>query len=164
MLIVDDEQRNLMLLYALLKQQGYKVRVANTGQSALLAAQARLPDLILLDIKMPGMSGYELLKILKAESTTSEVPVIMVSALADIEDVVKAFKNGCVDYITKPFHDDEVLIRVENHLKIKRCQLKLLDSGKELEKRVRERTRELEQTSKKLQLYQFSLDHSEEAG
>ncbi|MCI5211579.1 MAG: response regulator, partial [Candidatus Electrothrix sp. ATG2] len=114
LLVVDDEQRNLILLSAILKKQGFKVRVATTGQSALLAVQARLPDLILLDIKMPGMSGYELLKILKAEPTTSEVPVIMVSALTDIEDIVNAYKNGCVDYITKPFRDEEVLIRVEN--------------------------------------------------
>lgn len=117
-LIVDDVPNNLRLLSNMLTQRGYRVRKAVNGTLALKAVQAILPDLILLDINMPDMTGYEVCQRLKSHAQTAEVPIIFLSALDEVLDKVRAFQVGGVDYITKPFEFAEVLVRVENQLTI----------------------------------------------
>lgn len=121
-LIVDDLPDNLRLLFTLLMPQGYEVGKALNGQMALKSASSNPPDLILLDINMPNMDGYEVCQRLKADANTKEIPVIFISALDDVWDKVKAFKVGGIDYITKPFQAEEVLARVENQMKIQALQ------------------------------------------
>ena len=118
-LIVDDTPENLTVLLQMLTKQGYRVRPALSGEIALKAVQADPPDLILLDILMPEMDGYEVCSVLKSSEQTAQIPIIFISALSDVEDVVKAFQTGGVDYITKPFQIDEVLARVRTHLELK---------------------------------------------
>lgn len=115
-LIVDDTPANLRILTSMLQSYGYRVRPAINGQVALTAVQNSLPDLILLDIMMPGMTGYEVCTRLKSDKTTRDIPVIFISALDDTLDKVKAFEVGAIDYIAKPFQLEEVLARIENHL------------------------------------------------
>ena len=117
-LIVDDTVSNLRLLSQTLTNQGYKVRCVRSGQMALAAVQTLPPDLILLDVKIPDIDGYTVCQDLKNLSTTQNIPVIFLSALDEVVDKVRAFEVGGVDYIVKPFHLQEVLIRVENQLKI----------------------------------------------
>ncbi|WP_204101835.1 MULTISPECIES: GGDEF domain-containing response regulator [Spirulina sp. CCY15215] len=143
-LLVDDTPDNLRLLSTALSQRGYKVRVAIDGNIALMGANANPPDLILLDICMPGMNGYEVCKHLKANLKTAPIPIIFMSALDETLDKIKAFRIGGVDYITKPFQFEEVIARIESQLTIRRLQLSLQTLNKQLEKRVRERTFELE--------------------
>lgn len=133
LLIVDDTPANLRFLRDLLTELGYKVRIASDGLMALQSAQSTPPDLILLDIMMPRMDGYTVCAHLKADKRTSEVPVIFLSALNEPPDKVKAFAAGGVDYITKPFHVDEVLARVETHLALHRLQHNLEQQIAELD-------------------------------
>lgn len=137
-LIVDDTPDNLRLLSAMLSQQRYEVRKALNGQSAIASAQADAPDLILLDIKMPEMEGYEVCRRLKADSRTHDIPVIFISALDDVMDKVKAFASGGVDYITKPFQEAEVMARIENQLQMQRLQRQLMERNEELARSNRE--------------------------
>jgi len=118
-LIVDDTVANLQLLSNLLKEEGYKVRPATSGKLALQAVQQVKPDLILLDIKMPEMDGYEVCQILKSTPEHRDIPILFISALTDADDKVKAFKTGGVDYIAKPFQVEEVKARVATHLQLK---------------------------------------------
>lgn len=129
-LIVDDIPDNLRFLSQMLVNQGYNVRKAINGKMALTAVKTVLPDLILLDINLPEMNGYEICEQLKKDETTRNIPVIFLSALDDVWDKVKAFKAGGVDYITKPFQFEEVLIRIQNQLTIQQlqCQLKQQNS------------------------------------
>jgi two-component system, sensor histidine kinase and response regulator len=115
-LIVDDTPDNLRLLSSALSEREYKVRSVINGEMALMGAQAAPPDLIMLDIKMPDMDGYEVCQRLKENQQTCEIPVIFISALDEVFDKVKAFTSGGVDYIQKPFHIEEVLARIENQL------------------------------------------------
>jgi PleD family two-component response regulator len=115
-LIVDDTPANLNVLSAILGRRGYRVRPAINGALALKAAQKAAPDLILLDVQMPEMNGYQVCRQLKADAQTRDIPVIFISALDDVLDKVEAFQSGGVDYITKPFQIEEVLARVENQL------------------------------------------------
>jgi PleD family two-component response regulator len=115
-LIVDDTPANLNVLSAILGKRGYRVRPAINGALALKAAQKAAPDLILLDVQMPGLDGYAVCRQLKADAQTRAIPVIFISALDDVLDKVEAFQVGGVDYITKPFQIEEVLARVENQL------------------------------------------------
>lgn len=124
-LIVDDTPNNLRLLSSMLTQQGYEVRSAISGAVALMAVRTVHPDLILLDINMPKMGGYEVCEQLKANAQTQEIPVIFLSALSEAIDKVRAFQVGGVDYITKPFQVEEVLARVENQLTLRRLQIDL---------------------------------------
>jgi PleD family two-component response regulator len=119
-LIVDDTPANLNVLSAILGRRGYRVRPAINGALALKAAQKAAPDLILLDVQMPGMDGYEVCRQLKGDPQTSDIPVVFISALDDVLDKVEAFQVGGVDYITKPFQIEEVLARVENQLVLHR--------------------------------------------
>jgi PleD family two-component response regulator len=115
-LIVDDTPANLNVLSAILGKRGYRVRPAINGALALKAAQKAAPDLILLDVQMPEMDGYQVCRQLKGDAQTRDIPVIFISALDDVLDKVEAFQVGGVDYITKPFQIEEVLARVENQL------------------------------------------------
>ena len=115
-LIIDDTLHNLHLLREMLKDQGYRTRGVRDGASALRAARANPPDLILLDIRMPGLTGYQVCEKLKADAHTREIPVIFISAADEVLDKIQAFKVGGVDYVTKPFQAEEVLARVENQL------------------------------------------------
>ena len=123
--IVDDMPDNLRLLADILKDKGYKVRPAPSGARALATIRKEPPDLILLDIMMPGMDGYEVCRQLKANESTKDIPIIFLSALNEVFDKVKAFKAGGIDFITKPFQVEEVLARVRTHLTI-RAQQKAL--------------------------------------
>jgi diguanylate cyclase (GGDEF)-like protein len=124
-LVVDDNPNNLAVLVGLLRSSGYQARVANSGRGALGAVQARAPELVLLDVNMPDLDGYEVCRALKRDPKTSAIPVIFISALDDPIDKVRAFAAGGVDYIQKPFQAEEVLARVESHLKIRRLQQEL---------------------------------------
>ncbi|NES72021.1 MAG: diguanylate cyclase, partial [Okeania sp. SIO2D1] len=138
-LIVDDKPNNLRLLSSILREQGYEIRKALNGRMALISAQAAPPDLILLDIKMPEMNGYEVCRQLKANQNTCEIPVIFISALDDASDKVKAFAVGGIDYITKPFQEAEVLARVKNHLRLQKLQQQLKEQNMQLQKQMQER-------------------------
>ena len=144
-LIVDDVPANLRLLSNILTEQGYKVRSVINGQMALMATKAAPPDLILLDINMPEMNGYEVCEQLKADPDVRmrDIPVIFISALDEVDDKVKAFTVGGVDYVTKPFQLEEVLARVETHLALRDLQRELEQINCELEQRVQARTAEL---------------------
>ena len=135
-LVVDDNPANLRLMSSVLREAGYAVRVAPGGPQALESVNARLPDLILLDIRMPDMDGFEVCERLKAEPQSRDVPVIFLSALQDSADKLRGFAVGAVDYITKPFVAEEVLVRVQTHLALRGLQ-------RALEQRVEERTRAL---------------------
>ncbi|MBO3464352.1 hybrid sensor histidine kinase/response regulator [Aetokthonos hydrillicola Thurmond2011] len=124
-LVVDDKPDNIRFLSNMLLSQGYNVRKALTGQMALTAVQTVIPDLILLDISMPEMDGYEVCKHLKSDIKTSSIPVIFLTALDAVLDKVKAFQIGGLDYITKPFQFEEVLSRIETHLKTRNLQTQL---------------------------------------
>ncbi len=124
-LIVDDKPANLRLLSSMLTEEGYKVRSVINGDMALTAAHAAPPDLILLDISMPGMNGYEVCEALKGEASLRDIPVIFISALDATQGKVKAFTAGGVDYITKPFQIEEVLARVRTHLALRNLQCEL---------------------------------------
>jgi diguanylate cyclase (GGDEF)-like protein len=150
-LIVDDTPDNLRFLSKVLTDQGYHVRKALDGEMAITACNHLLPDLILLDIMMPGMDGYQVCQHLKADDNTSKIPIIFLSAINDISDKVKSFEVGGVDYITKPFHPKEVLIRVKNQLNIRIAETKIINLNQELEQRVKERTLQLEVANQELQ-------------
>jgi len=135
-LLVDDNTTNLQLLHETLDGLGYKLLIAKNGQTALTIAQKAAPSLILLDIMMPEIDGYEVCRRLKADKNTANIPVIFITALADDEDEAKGLGLGAVDYITKPINPELVRARVHNHLELKRHQ-------DHLEKLVAERTRRL---------------------
>ncbi|HEY9667745.1 MAG TPA: response regulator [Coleofasciculaceae cyanobacterium] len=141
LLIVDDIPENLQLLAGMLSEQGYIVRLAPDGQLALQFVQSNPPDLILLDILMPDMDGYEVCKQLKTSPTTQDIPVIFISALHEVFDKVKAFSLGGVDYITKPFEVREVLARVENQLRLSRFSKQLSEQNARLCEEIEERKR-----------------------
>jgi DNA-binding response OmpR family regulator len=147
---VDDNPDNLKVLEDMLRQDGYEVRSFPRGRLALTAAMRNPPDLILLDINMPEMNGYEVCEHLKSTEEVSGIPVIFLSALDETEDKVKAFRTGAVDYISKPFQFEEVQARVETHLKVHALQLALKQQNEHLEETVAARTRELAQANERL--------------
>lgn len=118
-LVVDDNPQNLQVLASILSECRYKLAIANTGSKALAIAEDKNPDLILLDIMMPEMDGYEVCHFLKSNPVTKDIPVIFLTAKSDIQDMVKGFQAGAVDFIVKPFWPEEVLIRIKNHLQLK---------------------------------------------
>jgi PAS domain S-box-containing protein len=149
-LIVDDETANLKLLKELLSREGYQVRPADHPQLAIDAALTQTPDLILLDVRMPDMDGFEVCERLKQDERTKDVPVIFISALHDAEDKVRGFEVGGVDFITKPFQEEEVLARVRSHMDLRNMQ-------RNLETMVDERTAELATSEAK---YRSLVDNS----
>jgi diguanylate cyclase (GGDEF)-like protein len=149
-LIVDDTPANVRLLSALLSVHGYQIRKAINGKMALLAIETLLPDLILLDVRMPDMSGYQVCQAIKAHPKANSIPVIFISALGESLDKVRAFEAGAVDYITKPFEASEVLMRVKTHLSLRLAQQEIEALNVVLEDRVRQRTIQLEVANQKL--------------
>lgn len=147
-LIVDDTPANLQVLAGMLKERGYKVRPVPSGKLALLAAQRDPPDMILLDINMPEMNGYEVCEQLKADAVLRSIPVIFISALTDQLDKVQAFALGGVDYLTKPFQMEELHARVETHLTLRRLQVELEQSHSRLAKVNSRMTRDLQAAAK----------------
>ncbi|MBN1887667.1 MAG: response regulator [Thermoflexales bacterium] len=135
-LVVDDEPSNLRVMAQVLQGGGYMPRCVRSGEAAIEAAEADPPDLILLDIRMPGMDGYEVCTRLKRNELTCDIPIIFISALGEAEDKVKAFEAGGVDYIAKPFQPVEVLARVKTHLTLRQLQVNL-------ERMAQDRTEEL---------------------
>lgn len=144
-LVVDDTPANLKLLAGILSQAGHIPRPAPNGRLALSAAASRAPELILLDVNMPDISGFDVVEALKANPQTAEIPVIFVTVHGDIEAKEAAFRLGVVDYITKPFNQREVLLRVETHLKLRRLQRGLEERTGELEARTRELESEIKE-------------------
>jgi two-component system sensor histidine kinase/response regulator len=149
---VDDQPANLKLLEELLAQKGHVVRSFPRGRLALEAATRTPPDLVLLDIDMPEMSGFKVCELLKSDEKLASIPVIFLSALSDTSDKVRAFQCGGVDYVTKPFQVDEVQARVETHLKIHHLQRELQLHANHLEELVASRTRELCESQARLRV------------
>lgn len=163
--IVDDIPNNLRVLSEILSNENYRVRPTTSGVMALETIKASLPDLILLDIKMPDMNGYEVCKRLKENEQTRDVPVVFISALDETTDITNAFAAGGVDYITKPFASAEILARVKTHINLRSAGLDLERNNKELkearealkkinenlEKKISARTRDLTASNQKLQ-------------
>lgn len=145
--IVDDNPTNIKILYDLLREYSFRVLVAKSGETAIERLQSVTPDLILLDVMMPGIDGFEICRRLKADPVTMNIPVIFMTALADAKSKVKGLSLGAVDYITKPFEHQEVLARINTHIELYQLRQKL-------EQRVQDRTLELEQS-------QLQLVHSE---
>lgn len=129
-LIVDDIPTNIKVLFDILNQAGFQVTVAKNGQSALTKARESLPNLILLDVMMPGIDGFETCRYLKADPKTQDIPVIFMTARSDTVDKVKGLQLGAVDYITKPIQQEEVLARINVHLELRRTQLRLAQEEK----------------------------------
>ena len=151
-LIVDDVAENRLILATILnKNTDYTVMLAGGGEAVLEAIEDNIPDLILLDIMMPNMDGYEVASILKQRKTTREIPIVFITAVTEIESVVRAFEAGGVDYITKPFNKEELLSRVNTHMKIKLMQDELKQKNDLLADRELHLTNLVEEKTKKLE-------------
>jgi signal transduction histidine kinase len=155
LIVVDDMPANLRLLSQMLSEHGHRVRAVLNGERALLAAQVTVPDLILLDIRMPELDGYETCRRLKADARTRDVPVLFISALYDVDDKIKAFAAGGVDYITKPFQPEEVLARINTHLSLVRLQRQLEQANAQLAQQVVE----LEERNRELDAFAHTVAH-----
>lgn len=144
-LIVDDSEESLKLLSGILIAEGFDVRPADSGELALAAVSVSPPDLILLDMRMPGMNGLEVFRRLKSRPESRDIPVIFLSASHDFEDRLESLESGAVDFLNKPFHREELLARLKTHLELARLR-------KELERRVAERTEELQNANDQLEI------------
>ena len=144
-LLVDDNPANLTLLVEQLLAQGFQLMVAESGESALERVRYRKPDIILLDVRMPGIDGYETCRRLKADAKTAAIPVIFLSALTDTDDKTQGFQAGGVDFIAKPMDFSEVLLRIRTQLSLSHLRRQLAQSNAELERRVAARTAQLEE-------------------
>lgn len=161
-LVVDDKPDNLRLLSAILTDQGYEVRQALSGNMALTAARTRPPDLVLLDIKMPDMNGYQVCEQLKTDEHTRHIPVIFLSALDRPPDKIKGFNAGGVDYITKPFQESEVVVRVEHQLEIACWRERLEQQNIQLQQEIRDRIateQELLRSNEDLEQFAHAVSH-----
>ena len=152
LMVVDDTIANLKLLEGILGKRGYRVRSFPRARVALAAAVVEPPDLILLDINIPEMNGYEMCERLKADPALAPIPVIFISAYTEMLEKVKAFSCGGVDYIGKPFQIEEILARVENHLNLRRLQKQLEQHNARLDELVRLKTRQLEEANSRLSI------------
>jgi signal transduction histidine kinase len=153
-LIIDDTPANLDVISDTLTDAGFEVAIARTGERALKQLQHQLPDLILLDVMMPGISGFEVCRQLKADARTQDIPILFMTALSDTGNKVKGFELGAVDYITKPFQEVEVLARVRTHLQLRKL-------ARTLEQQVVQRTAALTKALEELQSSQMQLVQSE---
>ncbi len=151
-LLVDDNPTNLAVLAQTLKNEGFSIRIETDGESAIeqLEDETEQPELILLDVQMPGIDGFETCRRIKANPQTQEIPIIFMTALADTNSKVKGLSLGAVDYITKPFEGEEVLARVRVHLQLRHLTKKLENWNEQLEKNVVERTAALQQAQVQL--------------
>jgi two-component system sensor histidine kinase/response regulator len=154
-LVVDDSPDHLGFLTSVLNKQGYRVRGVTSGPMALRAVAETPPDLIILDIKIPEMNGYEVCERLKADEQSRDIPVIFVSALDEIEDKVRAFAVGGVDHVSKPFRFEEVLARVETHLALRNLQRQLEAANVELARRLEE----VEKRNEELDAFAHTVAH-----
>jgi putative two-component system response regulator len=142
-MVVDDQPVNLRLMERTLMRQGYGVRSFPRGRLALAAAAKKPPDLILLDVTMPEMDGFEVCRKLRSDAALSTIPVIFLSALGEAEDKLAAFRSGAVDYVTKPFEAEEIRARIEIQLRLRELQLRVERQNRELERVVQEQVREI---------------------
>jgi len=154
-LLVDDNSTNLGILVKSLSEAGYQVRVAQDGTSAIAQALYAKPNLILLDVMMPGIDGFETCRRLKADSNTQDIPVIFMTALTEVFDKVQGFQAGGVDYITKPFEIEEVLVRVRTHLKLQTLQNQLRSQNEQLQAEIRER----QKAQEAVQVFLHAVSH-----
>ena len=162
-LIVDDTPVNISVLLDYLHQQDFNVHVARDGLRALEQVKHSQPDLILLDVIMPGLDGFETCRRLKATADTSDIPVIFMTALSDTADKMRGFEVGAVDYVTKPFQHGELLARVTTHLTLRQLQRELQEANSQLEQRVAARTADLTQANDALQAEIVERKRAEEA-
>jgi signal transduction histidine kinase len=160
-LIVDDNSTNTKVLFDCLKSAGYRVLIAQSGESAIEKLELVTPDLILLDVMMPGINGFETCQRLKASPVTQDIPVIFMTALSDTDEKMKGFSLGAVDYITKPFQQEEVIARVSTHLQLRNLTKQLQTLNQNLEQRIIERTSELTAALEQVQSSQLQLIQSE---
>jgi len=157
-LVVDDTPSNVKVLVEMLSREGYRVLVAREAESALEQARYAMPLVILLDVMMPGMDGFECCRRLKANPATADIPVIFMTALSDLEDKVRGFQAGGADYVVKPFEHEEVLARVQTHLRFRRLQLELAEANATLEAAVAARTAELKTALKEVSTLKDRLE------
>ncbi|MBD2001863.1 MULTISPECIES: hybrid sensor histidine kinase/response regulator [Cyanophyceae] len=160
-LVIDDNPTNLEVLYNTLASSGYEVLVEMDGFGGMEQAKSYQPDLILLDVQMPGIDGFETCRKLQFDPSTKNIPVIFMTAMTDTTDKVKGLNLGAVDYITKPFRQEEALARIQTHLKIRRLSLELEQQKQELEQVVEKRTSELTYTLQELKKTQLQLIQNE---
>ncbi|MBF0237749.1 MAG: response regulator [SAR324 cluster bacterium] len=161
-LIVDDNILNIQFLEDMLIHCGYSVTGAPDGPTGLMIARNKKPDLILLDIMMPGMDGYEVCHQLKTDETTAAIPVIFLTSLDDMGNKLKGFHTGGVDFITKPFQPEDVSVRIETHLKLRNLQLQLEEKNERLQEKIAEQQRtetKLEETNRELDAFSYSVAH-----
>ncbi|MBM0745585.1 response regulator (plasmid) [Phormidium sp. CLA17] len=156
-LVVDDTPTNAKVLFDVLKDAGFRVLLAQTGESALEKLQVISPDIILLDVMMPGIDGFETCRRLKASDSTKDIPVIFMTALSDTTNKVQGFKLGAVDYLTKPLQQEEVLARVNAHLRVRNLNQELQQLNETLEHQVTQRTEELSSALAQIQQSQLHL-------
>jgi signal transduction histidine kinase len=155
LLIVDDIPENVSVLFRFLGTAGFKVLVAQNGEQALQMFEFARPDLILLDVMMPGMDGFEVCQILKSQENTKEIPIIFMTALADTVDKVKGFSLGAADYITKPIQQEEVLARINAHLTVRKLQRQLSEQNQLLQNQAAE----LQQRNQELEAFSRTVAH-----
>ncbi|WP_353572129.1 hybrid sensor histidine kinase/response regulator [Candidatus Albibeggiatoa sp. nov. BB20] len=166
LLIVDDIPANLTVLLKFLTHEGFKVLMAKNGESALKKINLAKPELILLDVMMPGMSGFEVCEHLKQQEHTKDIPVIFMTALAETVDKVRGFQLGASDYITKPFQQEEVLARINAHLKLYRLQHELVEKNHKLlehEQKLAAQNQQLSQQNQTLQTLADALQNAKQA-
>lgn len=144
-LVVDDHAANVSLLFNTLEREDYKVFIAHDGESALERVSHHKPDLILLDIMMPGIDGFETCRKLKKTEIAKDIPIIFMTALQETQHIIRGFESGGVDYITKPFKIEELLARISTHLKLRSLEQELRNANEHLEQKVDERTAELQE-------------------
>ncbi len=152
-LVVDDNPKNLQLISTVVSESGYKVSAVNSGENALKYLNLKHPDLILLDVMMPGMNGYEVCRIIKSDEKLKEIPIIFLTAKNETEDIVAGFSMGAVDYITKPFKTEEVLVRLSTHIQLTQSKKLLKEKNSELaalNQKLLESRKKIKQDAEKL--------------
>ncbi|WP_212218923.1 hybrid sensor histidine kinase/response regulator [Carboxylicivirga linearis] len=162
-LIVDDNPKNLQVLAALLFDNNYEVEIASSGKDAITWTEKRAFDAILLDIMMPEMNGFETCKVIKSNKKTDHIPIIFLTARHDVESIEEGFIAGGIDYITKPFNQSELLIRLKTHIELKKSKEKLIDVNSWLNTEVDKKTIELRTANKQLKELNVQLSQLDEA-
>ncbi|MEJ2115919.1 MAG: sigma 54-interacting transcriptional regulator, partial [Gammaproteobacteria bacterium] len=156
-LVVDDVPLNLEVIVDYLIEAGYETYVATSGEETLEQLELVKPDLILLDVMLPGINGFETCRQIKRNDATKDIPIIFMTALAEVSDKVIGFQAGGVDYVTKPIQREEIMARVNTHLSMRKVQKQLHDANENLEKRVSERTAQLNSALKKVEQLKTKL-------